>query len=137
MLGVRKWIGKGGAFTIELERIGGRHADTAPAIALAVDKAGGGARVAGQGFLDWIAEEARIAQGLPPRRSSRALAPAVVEAPALALVPLPVPPKFAGSSHITSMRGTIYVVQDGTIFVEPEDVEDMLKLFNRSLCFNA
>jgi len=39
LLGVRKWISKGGAFSIELERAGGRHSDHAPSIALAVHKA--------------------------------------------------------------------------------------------------
>jgi hypothetical protein len=39
LLGVRKWISKGGAFSIELERVGGRHSDAAPAIALVAAKA--------------------------------------------------------------------------------------------------
>lgn len=39
LLGVRKWVGKGGGFTIELERAGGRHSDFSPAIALVADKA--------------------------------------------------------------------------------------------------
>jgi hypothetical protein len=39
LLGVSKWIAKGGAFSIELERRGSRHSDFAPAIALAVAKA--------------------------------------------------------------------------------------------------
>jgi hypothetical protein len=38
LLGVRKWIGKGGAFSIELERIGGRHCDFAPALFLLAAK---------------------------------------------------------------------------------------------------
>ena len=39
LLGVRKWISRGGAFTIELDRSGGRHSDHAAAIALCVTKA--------------------------------------------------------------------------------------------------
>lgn len=52
LLGARKWIGKGGGFSIELERVGGRHADFAPAIALASWLASE-KRVPGQGFLDY------------------------------------------------------------------------------------
>jgi hypothetical protein len=37
---VRKWIAKNGAFSIELEKVGARHADYAPAVAGAVLKAG-------------------------------------------------------------------------------------------------
>ncbi|HEY1696168.1 MAG TPA: hypothetical protein VGG39_28570 [Polyangiaceae bacterium] len=37
-LGVRKWISKNGAFSIELERVGGRHCDWAPALFLLADK---------------------------------------------------------------------------------------------------
>jgi hypothetical protein len=39
LLGVRKWISKGGAFSIELERQGPRHSDFAPAVVLATWKA--------------------------------------------------------------------------------------------------
>jgi hypothetical protein len=38
LCGVRKWVGKGGNFSIELERVGSRHADHAMSIALVVDK---------------------------------------------------------------------------------------------------
>jgi hypothetical protein len=39
LLGVRKWIAKNGAFSIELERQGGRHSDHAQSVALVVAKA--------------------------------------------------------------------------------------------------
>jgi hypothetical protein len=38
VLGVRKWISRNGAFSIELERVGGRHCDWAPALFLLCDK---------------------------------------------------------------------------------------------------
>jgi hypothetical protein len=38
LLGVRKWISRGGAFSIELERQGGRHSDHAASVALVVKK---------------------------------------------------------------------------------------------------
>lgn len=47
LLGVSKWIAKGGAFSIELERRGSRHSDFAPALALAVAKAGEHAELTG------------------------------------------------------------------------------------------
>ena len=44
LLGVRKWIGKGGAPSIELERVGTRHCDYASAVVLAVDQAASSVR---------------------------------------------------------------------------------------------
>jgi hypothetical protein len=125
LLGVRKWVGKGGAFTVELERVGTRHADTAPAIALAVDKAAGGPGVAFGGYLRWIEDEARAAHGLPPRRSPRA--PAVAgDGPEL--VSLRLPARFAGTSHFLALSGTSYSIVDGRIFAKPSDVEDLQKI---------
>jgi hypothetical protein len=42
LCGVRKWISRNGAFSIELERVGGRHADHASSVALVVEKAEAG-----------------------------------------------------------------------------------------------
>jgi hypothetical protein len=55
LLGVSKWIGKGGAFSIELEKSGGRHCDFAPAVKLAVKRAAEGGVVA-----PWIGPEPAI-----------------------------------------------------------------------------
>lgn len=49
LLGVRKWISRNGAFSIELERQGGRHSDFAPSIALLVNK------VASAALPEWVA----------------------------------------------------------------------------------
>jgi len=48
LCGVRKWISRNGAFSIELERIGGRHADHAASVALVVAKAEAGAKKDGK-----------------------------------------------------------------------------------------
>jgi hypothetical protein len=54
LLGVRKWISKGGAFSVELERQGGRHSDHAQSIALVTSKAGDG--------VDWRGAMVRLAR---------------------------------------------------------------------------
>jgi hypothetical protein len=55
LLGVSKMISRGGSFSIELERSGGRHSDYAPAVALAVAKAAEGGVAA-----PWIGPELAI-----------------------------------------------------------------------------
>jgi len=113
LLGVRKWIGKGGGFSIELEKVGGRHCDFASSIAL-VCWLVGERRFPGQGFLEWMAAEAKLAAGPSPLR--------VVDVPQ-ELVLLVAPPQFVQTSTILSSRGASYALVGGRVSVKPDDVE--------------
>jgi hypothetical protein len=131
LLAVRRQVTKGSdAFTISMAVTSdGRHADYAPSVVLALAQMD--RRVAGQGILDWMAEQAARATGGPSTSEGR-----LPEVPELVALRVPV---YFPTGLFTSRSGGNYPMQDTpdgrVILVNGADTEEIEEIRGTFLRF--
>ncbi len=120
LLAVRRRVTSGAnSFTITMAvSADGRHADYAPSVVLCLSQL----ETPEPGFLTWMRER----YGSPAERAPQ-ISAATVEPPPVQ-VTLRVAPRFAGSSHISSVSGRYYAVENGHISALASDVADLIAM---------